>query len=74
METTPIRYKFNPNLTDTVGFFDYSIPLTNESSPPVADTLKKYQDFSVYNFVTPPAAPKSLPKPPRYFKNISYPR
>ena len=47
-------------LTDTVGFYDYCIPLTNESIPPVADSLKKYYDFSVYNFVTPPPAPKEL--------------
>jgi len=47
-------------LTDTVGFYDYCIPLTNESIPPVADSLKKYYDFSVYNFVTPPPAPKEF--------------
>jgi hypothetical protein len=60
MDSTSIRYKFNPMLTDTVGFYDYCIPLTNESIPPVADSLKKYYDFSVYNFVTPPPAPKEL--------------
>ena len=47
-------------LTDTVGFYDYCIPLTNESAPPPADSLKKYYDFSVYNFVTPPPAPKEF--------------
>jgi len=40
-------------LTDTVGFFDYSIPLTNESVHPSNDSLLKYYDFSVYNFITP---------------------
>ena len=60
MDSTSIRYKFNPMLTDTVGFYDYCIPLTNESIPPVADSLKKYYDFSVYNFVTPPPAPKEF--------------
>jgi MFS family permease len=41
-------------LTDTVGFFDYCIPLTNESHPPASDSLLKYYDFSVYNYITPP--------------------
>jgi len=60
MDTTSIRYKFNPQLTDTVGFYDYCIPLTKESIPPVADSLQKYYDFSVYNFVTPPPPPKEF--------------
>jgi len=60
MDTTSIRYKVNPVLTDTVGFYDYCIPLTNESIPPVADSLQKYYDYSVYNFVTPPPAPKEF--------------
>ncbi len=42
-------------LTDTVGFFDYCIPLTNENIHPVNDSLLKYYDFSVYNFITPQA-------------------
>ena len=45
-------------LTDTVGFYDYCIALTNESISPVADSLQKYYDYSVYNFVTPPPVPK----------------
>ena len=42
-------------LTDTVGFFDYCVPLTNESVHPANDSLLKYYDFSVYNFITPQA-------------------
>jgi len=53
MNDSIVRYQFNPILTDTVGFFDYCIPLTNESSPAVNDSLFKYYDFGVYNFVTP---------------------
>jgi hypothetical protein len=60
MDTTSIRYKFNPVLTDTVGFYDYCIPLTNESIPPPADSLQKYYDYSVYNYITPPPAPKEF--------------
>jgi len=68
MDTTSIRYKFNPVLTDTVGFYDYCIPLTNESVPPFADSLLKYYDFSVYNYVTPPPAPKELAETPSVFE------
>ncbi len=67
MDTTSIRYKFNPALTDTVGFYDYCIPLTNESVPPPADSLLKYYDYSVYNFVTPPPAPKEYAESPSVF-------
>jgi hypothetical protein len=40
-------------LTDTVGFFDLCIPLTNEKHTPVVDSLKKYYDYSIYNYITP---------------------
>jgi len=53
MNDSIVRYQYNPLLTDTVGFFDYCIPLTNESHPPAADSLWKYYDFSIYNFITP---------------------
>jgi hypothetical protein len=60
MDSLNIRYQFNPALTDTVGFFDFCIPLTNESMHPVADSLKKCYDFSVYDYITPPPAQKDL--------------
>jgi hypothetical protein len=60
MNDSIVRYQFNPTLTDTVGFFDYCIPLTNESHPPSADSLLKYYDFSVYNFITPPPPSKLI--------------
>ncbi len=47
-------------LTDTAGFFDYCIPLTNESHPPAADSLKKYYDYSVYAYISPKPASKQL--------------
>jgi len=47
-------------LTDTVGFFDFCIPLTNESITPAADSLLKYYDFSVYNYITPPPPQKQF--------------
>jgi len=40
-------------LTDTVGFFDYCIPLTNETQRPITDSLKKYYDFTVFDYVSP---------------------
>lgn len=53
MNDTIVRYQLNPMLTDTVGFFDYCIPLTNESQAPIADSLKKYYNFGAYDYVTP---------------------
>ncbi|MDO9255212.1 MAG: DUF4271 domain-containing protein [Bacteroidales bacterium] len=53
MNDSIIRYQYNPMLTDTVGFFDYCIPLTNENLFTKADSLQKYYDFSIYNFITP---------------------
>jgi hypothetical protein len=53
MNDSIIRYQFNPILTDTVGFFDYCIPLTNESFPPAADSLTKFYDYNIYNYITP---------------------
>jgi hypothetical protein len=47
-------------LTDTVGFFDYCIPLTNESNSSSVDSLQKYYDYSIYNFITPPPLPRQL--------------
>jgi hypothetical protein len=60
MNDSIVRYKLNPTLTDTVGFYDYCIPLTNESHQPVADSLRKYYDFSIYNYVTPPPPARQL--------------
>jgi hypothetical protein len=60
MDNLIVRYQINPMLTDTVGFFDYCIPLTNESIHPVADSLRKYYDYSVYNYVTPPPTAKEI--------------
>ncbi len=40
-------------LTDTVGFFDYCIPLTNENLATKPDSTQKYYDFSIYNFIKP---------------------
>ena len=60
MSDSIIRYQFNPMHTDTVGFYDYCIPLTNESNPPSVDSLKKYYDFSIYNYITPPKVPKQF--------------
>ena len=40
-------------LTDTVGFFKYCIPLTNENLFTKADSLQQYYDFSIYNYIKP---------------------
>jgi hypothetical protein len=60
MNDSIIRYQFNPLLTDTVGFFDYCIPLTNESVPQVNDSLKKYYDFNVFSYITPEPSARQL--------------
>ena len=52
-------------LTDTVGFFDVCIPLTNESSLPTTDSLKKYYDYTIYNYITP------LPPQKQFFPTTS---
>jgi len=48
-----IRYQTHPLPSDTVGFFDCCRPITNESKPPTVDSLKKFCDFGVYNYLTP---------------------
>lgn len=60
MNDSIARFQNNPMLTDTVGFFDYGIPLTDESNTPVADSLMKYYDFSIYNYLTPPPPRKQF--------------
>ena len=52
MSNLVVRYQSNPMLTDTVGFFDYCVPLTNQSGLPVPDSLKKYYDFRLFDYVT----------------------
>lgn len=60
MNDTIIRYQHNPTLTDTVGFFDASVPLKNEAFLPVADSLLKYYNHNAFHYVTPAAQPKTL--------------
>jgi hypothetical protein len=55
-------------LTDTVGFFDYCIPLTNESQHPTTDSLQKYYDYSIYNYITPLPPQKQFLKTSSVFK------
>jgi hypothetical protein len=58
MNDSTIRYQYNPALVDSTGFFDYCIPLSNESLPPVADSVRKYYDFSIFDYITPPPPQK----------------
>jgi hypothetical protein len=44
-----LKYKTNPQLTDTVGFFDQSILYTDELHPPANDSLKKFFDYTVFS-------------------------
>jgi hypothetical protein len=55
-------------LADTVGFFDYCIPLTNESLLPIADSLQKYYDYSIFNYITPLPPQKQFLKTTSIFK------
>ena len=68
MNDSIIRYQYNPMLTDTVSFFDYCIPLTNESLHPTSDSLKKYYDLSIYNYITPPPPHKQYTETTSVFK------
>jgi hypothetical protein len=49
------RYKPNPLISDTVGFFEASVPITNQSSGYSDRIIKQYGDFSIYDYVTPSA-------------------
>lgn len=49
MTVQPLKYKTNPILTDTVGFFNQSILYTDELHPPSNDSLKKFYDYSVFS-------------------------
>lgn len=53
MDNLPIRYQYNPTLTDTVGFFDYCIPLINTADYPIADSMQKYYITEIHDFVKP---------------------
>lgn len=44
-----LKYKTNPQITDTVGFFNQSILYTDELHPPANDSLKQFFDYSVYS-------------------------
>lgn len=58
------RYKTNPALTDTTGFFDYSVPFTNQSEKPINDSVKQFYDFQIYDYIAPKAERiESLPSP-----------
>ncbi len=52
MNDSVVRYQLHPMKADTIGFYDYCVPLTNESRPPTVDSLKKYYDYSIYNYVS----------------------
>ena len=47
------RYKVIPHLIDTAGFFDYYVPYTNLSVRVPNDSLKKFYDYSVYDYISP---------------------
>ncbi|NVO19083.1 MAG: DUF4271 domain-containing protein [Bacteroidetes bacterium] len=49
------RYKVIPYLNDTTGFFGYNVPYTNQSQHVGNDSLKKYYNFSIYDYLTPVA-------------------
>lgn len=68
MNDSIIRYQYNPMLTDTVGFFDYCIPLTDESHFAKADSLQKYYDYSLYDYITPLPPQKQLLQSTSIFK------
>jgi len=53
MNNPSLRYQYNPMLADTVGFFDYCIPLTDENQPLANDSLSKFSCFGIYDYKTP---------------------
>jgi hypothetical protein len=61
------RYKVNPSLNDTLGFFDTYVPYTNQSKIPVNDSIRKFCDFSIYDYITPLPKKVSLTPGPSIF-------
>jgi len=61
------RYKVIPQLTDTAGFFDYSVPYTNQSKHPANDSIKEFYNFSIYDYLSPPPAIVQLKPGPSIF-------
>jgi hypothetical protein len=49
MTSQPLKYKINPQISDTVGFFNQSILNTNEHLYSRQDTLKGYYNLAVYS-------------------------
>ncbi|MEI6747858.1 MAG: DUF4271 domain-containing protein [Bacteroidales bacterium] len=49
MTGQPIKYKTNPQISDTVGFFNQSILNSNELHPAANDSLGGFYDFAVYS-------------------------
>jgi len=47
------RYKSNPSLADTTGFFDLYVPYTNQSEKPANDSVRQYYDFQIYDYIAP---------------------
>jgi hypothetical protein len=47
------RYKVIPQLTDTAGFFDYSVPYTNQSKILANDSIKEFYNFTIYDYFSP---------------------
>lgn len=56
MNNSSIRFQYNPALTDTVGFFDYCIPLTNTGDKHIADSLQPFYSNLLFDYVKPEKA------------------
>ena len=63
------RYKVIPHLTDTVGFFDYYVPYTNQSKRPANDSLKEFYNYSIYDYHSPAPAHTAYRPGPSLFTN-----
>lgn len=59
---TIIRFQHNPLLTDTVGFFDYCIPLTTETGIKPDGPAAQFYNLKIYDYISPPPAPRKLIK------------
>ncbi len=61
------RCKVVPHLNDTAGFFDYYVPYTNQSHLPHNDSLRKYYDFSIYDYISARPGVQQLLQGPSIF-------
>ncbi|MBK7028791.1 MAG: DUF4271 domain-containing protein [Bacteroidales bacterium] len=63
------RFKPYPLISDTVGFFKASVPITNQSAGYSKQVIKQYGNFSIYDYQTPSVRSLELKPIPSIFSS-----